>query len=172
MPAGPDRYNGRERAALRRAEAIAWDCGSADDDLWAELHTYFSEPELVELGYFTGLTMGQQRFLKTLQIKHGDLGTASLAGLAPKSPVSFPGPESFRCASDRCEQAVEVLATRSARGQMSRDARVALRRRGVSGCQFGVHVQQFHRLSASHIARVGPQEAVESCPAVHECPEV
>jgi hypothetical protein len=27
--------------------------------------------------------MGQQRFLKTVQVKHGDLGTDSLAGLAP-----------------------------------------------------------------------------------------
>jgi AhpD family alkylhydroperoxidase len=79
-----DRYDGRERAALRWAEAIAWDPDSADDDLWAELHTHFSEPELVELGYFIGLTMGQQRFLKTLQVKHGDLGTDSLAGLAPE----------------------------------------------------------------------------------------
>lgn len=79
-----DRYDARERAALRWAEAIAWDPGSADDDLWAELHAHFSEPELVELGYFIGLTMGQQRFLKTLQVKHGDLGTNSLAGLAPE----------------------------------------------------------------------------------------
>jgi AhpD family alkylhydroperoxidase len=79
-----DRYDDRERAALRWAEAIAWDPDSADDDLWAELHAHFSEPELVELGYFIGLTMGQQRFLKTLQVKHGDLGTDSLAGLAPE----------------------------------------------------------------------------------------
>jgi AhpD family alkylhydroperoxidase len=79
-----DRYDGRERAALRWAESIAWDPDSADDDLWAELHTHFSEPELVELGYFIGLTMGQQRFLKTLQVKHGELGTDSLAGLAPE----------------------------------------------------------------------------------------
>ena len=78
-----DRYDDRERAALRWAEAIAWDPGSADDDLWSELHKHFSEPELVELGYFIGLTMGQQRFLKTLQVRHGDLGTGSLAGLAP-----------------------------------------------------------------------------------------
>jgi alkylhydroperoxidase family enzyme len=78
------RYDDRERAALRWAEAIAWDAGLADDDLWAELHAHFSEPELVELGYFIGLTMGQQRFLKTLEIKHGDLGTDSLAGLAPE----------------------------------------------------------------------------------------
>jgi AhpD family alkylhydroperoxidase len=79
-----DQYSDRERAALRWAEAIAWDSGLADDDLWAELHQHFSEPELVELGYFIGLTMGQQRFLKTLEIKHGDLGTASVAGLAPE----------------------------------------------------------------------------------------
>ncbi len=79
-----DRYDARELAALRWAEAIAWDPGSADDDLWAELHAQFTEPELVELGYFIGLTMGQQRFLKTLQIKHGELGSDSLAGLAPE----------------------------------------------------------------------------------------
>ncbi len=78
------RYDDRERAALRWAEAIAWDPGSADDDLWDELHNHFSEPELVELGYFIGLTMGQQRFLKTLQVKNGELGTDSLAGLAPE----------------------------------------------------------------------------------------
>jgi alkylhydroperoxidase family enzyme len=79
-----DRYDDRERAALRWAEAIAWDPGLADDDLWAELHANFTEPELVELGYFIGLTMGQQRFLKTLQLKHGDLSAGSLAGLAPE----------------------------------------------------------------------------------------
>jgi hypothetical protein len=44
---------------------------------------HFTEPELVELGYFIGLTMGQQRFLKTLGVRHGELGRDSLAGLAP-----------------------------------------------------------------------------------------
>lgn len=74
----------REKAALKWAEAIAWDPGLADDALWAELHHHFTEPELVELGYFIGLTMGQQKFLKTLDLRHGDLGTESLAGLAPE----------------------------------------------------------------------------------------
>ena len=78
-----DRFTPREKVALRWAEAIAWDPGLADDELWAALHSEFSEPELVELGSFIGLTMGQQRFLKTLQIKHGDLGVSSIAGLAP-----------------------------------------------------------------------------------------
>ena len=42
----------------RQADEIAQlDPGLADDDLWAELHRHFTEPELVELGYFIGLTM-------------------------------------------------------------------------------------------------------------------
>lgn len=78
-----ERFSPREKAALSWAEAIAWDAGLADDALWEELHRHFSEPELVELGYFIGLTMGQQRFLKTLSLRHGDLGSGNLAGLAP-----------------------------------------------------------------------------------------
>ncbi|MGE0218753.1 carboxymuconolactone decarboxylase family protein [Mycolicibacterium sp.] len=74
----------REKAALKWAEAIAWDPGLADDEVWAELHAHFTEPELVELGYFIGLTMGQQKFLKTLGLRHGELGTENLTGLAPE----------------------------------------------------------------------------------------
>lgn len=74
----------REKSALMWAEAIAWDRNLADDALWAQLHAHFTEPELVELGYFIALTMGQQKFLKTLDLRHGDLGVESLAGLAPE----------------------------------------------------------------------------------------
>jgi len=74
----------REKAALLLAEAIAWDPALADDEVWAKLHAHFTEPEIVELGYFIGLTMGQQKFLKTLGIKHGELGLDSTAGLAPQ----------------------------------------------------------------------------------------
>jgi AhpD family alkylhydroperoxidase len=73
----------REKAALLLAEAIAWDPSMADDEVWAKLHEHFTEPEIVELGYFIGLTMGQQLFLKTLGIKHGELDAESTAGLAP-----------------------------------------------------------------------------------------
>lgn len=73
----------REKTALLLAEAIAWDPLMADDEVWAKLHEHFTEPEIVELGYFIGLTMGQQKFLKTLNIKHGELGLESTAGLAP-----------------------------------------------------------------------------------------
>ena len=78
-----DRYSEREKAALRWAEAITWDPSLADDEVWEALHAHFSEPELVELGYFIALTLGQQRFLKTLDVRHGDLGLESTAGLAP-----------------------------------------------------------------------------------------
>ena len=74
----------REKAALLLAEAIAWDPALADDEVWEKLHAHFTEPEIVELGYFIGLTMGQQKFLKTLGIRHGELGLDSTAGLAPQ----------------------------------------------------------------------------------------
>jgi AhpD family alkylhydroperoxidase len=79
----------REKAALLLAEAIAWDPVMADDDVWAKLHENFTEPEIVELGYFIGLTMGQQKFLKTLGIKHGELGLDNTAGLAPDVAATF-----------------------------------------------------------------------------------
>jgi alkylhydroperoxidase family enzyme len=81
----------REKAALLLAEAIAWDPLLADDDVWAKLQEHFTEPEIVELGYFIGLTMGQQKFLKTLDIKHGELGLDSTAGLAPGVAATLTG---------------------------------------------------------------------------------
>jgi alkylhydroperoxidase family enzyme len=56
----------RQRAALRWAHAVAWHSDAADDDLWAQLHTHFSQAELVELGYFIAFTLGQQHWLATL----------------------------------------------------------------------------------------------------------
>lgn len=84
-----EKFSPREKAALLLAEAIAWDPGMADDDVWDALHAEFTEPEIVELGYFIGLTMGQQKFLKTLGVQHGDLGTESTAGLAPEVAQTF-----------------------------------------------------------------------------------
>ncbi|MEJ2289123.1 MAG: carboxymuconolactone decarboxylase family protein [Deinococcales bacterium] len=75
------RYDDRQKAALSLAQAIAWHSDLTDED-WEQLHRHFSEPELVELGYFIGLTLGQQSFLRLLNIGHHevlDLGDASLA---------------------------------------------------------------------------------------------
>lgn len=79
-----ERFDARERAALEWAMAIAWDPGLTADDLWDRLHEHFSEPELVELGHFIALTLGQQRFLKTVAIKHGEVMADTEAGLAPR----------------------------------------------------------------------------------------
>ncbi|MBM2615094.1 carboxymuconolactone decarboxylase family protein [Actinoplanes sp. LDG1-06] len=84
-----ERFSGREKAALLLAEAIAWEPSMADDAVWEQLHEHFTEPEIVELGYFIGLTMGQQKFLKTLGIRHGELGRDNTAGLAPEVAESM-----------------------------------------------------------------------------------
>ena len=63
--------------------AIAWDPTLAADDLWDRLHEHFTEPQLVELGHFIALTLGQQRFLKTVGIHHGEVLAGTTEGLAP-----------------------------------------------------------------------------------------
>lgn len=78
-----DRFDERERTALEWASAITWNPELATDELWERLHTHFTEPQLVELGHFIALTLGQQRFLKTVGIKHGEVLPGSAAGLAP-----------------------------------------------------------------------------------------
>ncbi len=76
------RYNTRQKTALAYTEAITWDL-PADDALWARLHAHFSEPELVELGYFVAITMGQQRWLRTLNIEHHQVLAGTTASMAP-----------------------------------------------------------------------------------------
>jgi alkylhydroperoxidase family enzyme len=78
-----ERFDPAQRAALEWAQAIAWDPALAGDDLWQRLHEHFTEPQLVELGHFIALTLGQQRFLKTVGLKHGEVMADTDAGLAP-----------------------------------------------------------------------------------------
>ncbi len=77
-----NRYGAREKTALAYTEAITWDL-QVDDALWDRLHAHFSEPELVELGYFVAITMGQQRWLKTLNIEHHQVLAGTSAAMAP-----------------------------------------------------------------------------------------
>ena len=76
------RYDERQKAALSYAEAITWDL-PATDALWERLHAHFSEPEIVELGYFIAITMGQQRWLRTLNIEHHQVLVGTEAAMAP-----------------------------------------------------------------------------------------
>jgi alkylhydroperoxidase family enzyme len=77
-----DTHSDREKAALAYAEAIVW-TGQADDALWERLHAHFSEPELVELGCMIGLTLGQQSWLRLLNIDHHQVMPGTNAAMAP-----------------------------------------------------------------------------------------
>jgi hypothetical protein len=81
------RYSPRQKAALRYTEAIVWDL-EAGDALWAELNKHFGEPEIVELGYFVAITMGQQRWLRTLSIDHHEVLAGMSASMAPGSETA------------------------------------------------------------------------------------
>ncbi|MGE5137571.1 MAG: carboxymuconolactone decarboxylase family protein [Gemmatimonadota bacterium] len=76
------RYSEREKAALAYAEAIAWHLAT-DDAFWDRLHRHFSEPELVELGCAIGLTLGQQSWLRLLNIGHHEVMPGTSASMAP-----------------------------------------------------------------------------------------
>ncbi len=76
------RLSEREKAALAYAEAITWRLESSDD-FWDRLHEHFSEPELVELGCFIAMTMGQQSWLRLLDIEHHEVMPGTAASLAP-----------------------------------------------------------------------------------------
>jgi alkylhydroperoxidase family enzyme len=79
------RFSVREKLALRYADAIMYDPAQAGDELWAALHAEFTEPELVELGYWIGFTFGGQRWLKTLSALQGEFAAAVAAGRGSKT---------------------------------------------------------------------------------------
>ena len=81
--ADSEKFSAREKAALTYTSAIVWNSDIADDALWERLHQHFTVPELVELGFFVALTLGQQRWIKTLGIGHGEVLGDTAAGLAP-----------------------------------------------------------------------------------------
>ena len=64
------------------AEAITWRLNT-DDAFWERLHAQFSEPELVEIGFFIALTMGQQSWLRMLNIEHHQVMPGTSASMAP-----------------------------------------------------------------------------------------
>jgi len=77
-----EKYDDRQKAALAYAEAIVWRI-DVDDAFWNRMHKHFTEAELVELGCAVGLTLGQQSWLRLLNIDHhqvmAELSSASMA---------------------------------------------------------------------------------------------
>ena len=76
------KYDERQKAALAYAEAITWRLDT-DDAFWERMHRHFSEPELVELGCAIGLTLGQQSWLRMLNIEHHEVMAGTAASMAP-----------------------------------------------------------------------------------------
>jgi len=76
------KFTEREKAALAYAEAITWRLDT-DDKFWKRMRQHFSEPELVELGCFIALTMGQQSWLRLLNIEHHQVMAGTSASMAP-----------------------------------------------------------------------------------------
>ena len=73
------RLGDRERAALDYAAAIVDDPAAADDALWLRLHRWYSDEELVELGWFVGLVHGQARWLETVQCSRNEVKSLNRA---------------------------------------------------------------------------------------------
>jgi alkylhydroperoxidase family enzyme len=63
---------------------LVWNPEGADGQVWEGLRNHFSDEEIVELGYFVALTYGQQRWIKTLGIEHGEVLADGRGGLAPR----------------------------------------------------------------------------------------
>jgi hypothetical protein len=85
-----DRFDERQRTALLYTSHLVWNPSAVDEILMRRLRSQFSEEQIVELGYFVSLTFGQQRWIKTLGIGHGEVTvptvtdpSAANAGLAP-----------------------------------------------------------------------------------------
>jgi alkylhydroperoxidase family enzyme len=76
------RFSERERAALSYAEAITWRL-DPDDKFWDRLRSHFSEEEMVELACFIALTMGQQSWIRLLNIDHYQVMAETAASLVP-----------------------------------------------------------------------------------------
>ena len=82
-----ERFTPRQKAALRLAEAITWGLESSDE-LWSGLNAHFETPQIVELGFFIGLTMGQQRWNRLINMGHGQFMGGTTGGLAPAAALA------------------------------------------------------------------------------------
>jgi alkylhydroperoxidase family enzyme len=76
------RFDERQKAALAYAEAIVWRT-TTDDAFWERMRKHFSEQELVEVGCMIGLTLGQQSWLRLLNIDHHQVLAGTSASMAP-----------------------------------------------------------------------------------------
>lgn len=77
------RYDEREKAALLYTSMIVWDPAGADEKVWERLRTHFTPEEIAELGYLISFISVQQRFIKTIGIRNGEVMALTGLGLSP-----------------------------------------------------------------------------------------
>lgn len=68
-----------EKAAIRFAETLAGDHRQASQELFDELRQYFTEPEIVDLGWRISMFVGYGRFIHALGLELGQTCPLSLA---------------------------------------------------------------------------------------------
>ena len=61
-------FTPREKLAIRYAELFALNHQALDDAFFAELHEHFSDPEILELGWYIGMCLAMGRLLATLDV--------------------------------------------------------------------------------------------------------
>jgi hypothetical protein len=73
---------------------LVWNPGGVDEPLMERMRSQFTEEQIVELGYFVSLTFGQQRWIKTLGIGHGEVTVATITDrkAAPAGPAPDEAP--------------------------------------------------------------------------------
>jgi alkylhydroperoxidase family enzyme len=96
-----NKFSEREKVALAYTSAIIWNSEIADDALWEKLHRHFTTEELVELGFFIALTFGQQRWIKTLGIGHGEVLADNTTGLASRLTEQMSAKDVNRTGTER-----------------------------------------------------------------------
>jgi alkylhydroperoxidase family enzyme len=74
-----DLFTPREKAALRFADTLARDHRQVSDDLFDELRTHFSEPEIMALGWRAAIFIGYGRLVYA----------TGLPGIGELCPLSF-----------------------------------------------------------------------------------
>jgi alkylhydroperoxidase family enzyme len=72
-------HSPREAAAIAYAEAVTRDSNRIPDEVFARVQENFSDPEIVELTFLTGLITLLNRFNNALQVRyHGELKEVSV----------------------------------------------------------------------------------------------
>jgi hypothetical protein len=67
-----------------------WNPKGVDEALLERMRSHFTDEQIVELGYFASLTFGQQRWIKTLDIGHGEVTVPSVTDPDAAQPARAP----------------------------------------------------------------------------------